>query len=426
MAISTGPLGMNARNYLYIRPYNNKQSKRIADDKLETKRILLQHAIATPRLYASFESRSSVGGFDWSTLPEKGFVIKPARGYGGGGILAIRKWQEDAGITVTGEEIDTRQLEAHIIDVLEGGYSLQYLPDKALIEERLISTALFRKYGAVGLADLRVIVFHHVPVMAMLRFPTAESGGKANLHQGAIAFGIDMRTGITTGAFYKNRYIKYIPETKVKTSGIKIPSWEDILVLATKTQSVSGMGYAGIDIVIDKEGSPFVLEMNARPGLTIQNANRESLRTRLERVEHMPLPSPKRGVEVAKSLFAKPFAEKVKTQTNILTVIQHITILQGTTSKKIKAKLDTGAQRSSIDKKLVEELGLEYAPHKIKVKSATGKKPRKVVYVTFQLAGKKIHTTASVADRSKLEYPMIIGRQDLDGFLIKPAYFERE
>jgi len=36
--------------------------------------------------------------------------------------------------------------------------------------------------------------------MAMLRLPTKESGGKANLQQGAIGLGIDMASGVTTSA----------------------------------------------------------------------------------------------------------------------------------------------------------------------------------------------------------------------------------
>jgi len=46
--------------------------------------------------------------------------------------------------------------------------------------------------GTYGLPDIRVIAYNMVPVMAMMRIPTKESGGKANIHGGACAVGIDI------------------------------------------------------------------------------------------------------------------------------------------------------------------------------------------------------------------------------------------
>src|SRR6185503_8203700 len=97
MAVTKKVLGMNARNYLYIRRYNSRSAKYVADDKLETKKLLLSNDIKTSRLFASFYSRDDILNFDWSTLPSAGFAIKPARGYGGGGILAFKKWYGDHG-----------------------------------------------------------------------------------------------------------------------------------------------------------------------------------------------------------------------------------------------------------------------------------------------------------------------------------------
>jgi hypothetical protein len=154
-------------------------------------------------------------------------------------------------------------MQKHALDILDGGFSLQFLPDKCFIEERLIPHPMFKKLGAVGIPDIRVIVFHHIPVMAMMRFPTEESGGKANLTLGAICFGIDLRTGITTSAYSKKGMISTIPSTKIKVRGIKIPMWDEIMLMAAQTQSVSGLGYAGVDIVIDKNGQPNILEVNA-------------------------------------------------------------------------------------------------------------------------------------------------------------------
>ena len=424
MPVNKAPLGMNARNYLYIYPFNSAEAKKNADDKLETKKILLKHNISTPNLYAKFESRAAIQSFDWNTLPENGFVIKPARGFAGGGILPIRKMKDGIATSVMGDELTIEQLQSHTSDILDGGYSLQFLPDNAFIEERLIPHPFFRKLGAIGIPDIRVIVFHSIPVMAMMRFPTEESGGKANVTLGAIAFGIDMRTGITVGAYSKKGKITTIPGTKIKVRGIRIPMWEEILLLAARTQTACKLGYAGIDIVLDKRDVAFVLEVNARPGLAIQNANNDSLRTRLERIENIPVPSPERGVEVSKSLFAQSFSEKVKQDPVVLTVVQPVTLTGNGKSIEVEAKLDTGAYRTSIDKKLAEELDLKPTGEFVTVTSASGETKRPLYKATFMLGGKKVVSTCSVIDRSKMNFPVIVGRLDLKGFLINPVFHE--
>lgn len=419
MAISKSVLGMNARNFLYIRPYNRPSAKHLADDKLETKKLLLENNIPTPSLLATFYTRKSVRNFEWD-LPENGFVVKPARGYGGNGIVAFKNWRDGIGTTVSGQEYTIKDLESHIFNILDGAFSLQYEPDKAFIEERVIQSSFFKKIAPVGLADIRIVGFRMVPVMAMLRIPTQQSFGKANLHLGALAVGIDLATGITTSATSKSRMIYFIPQSKKKTAGIMLPNWEDMLLLASRTQQIIGLGFAGVDIVIDAKKGPVILEVNSRPGLKIQNANLASLRTRLERIEDMDIPSPQRGVNLAKTLFAEKFSEKVSTSPQILPVIYPVFIKTKDTIKEIKAKLDTGAYRSSIDKALAEELNLEIEKEKVFIKSASGQAYRPTTKISFQLAGKKINSQVTVVNRSHLKYPMIVGRVDLKGFLIKP------
>jgi alpha-L-glutamate ligase-like protein len=421
MAISNKVLGMNARNFLYIRRYNRSSRYFVADDKLETKKLLLEHGIPTAKLYSDFSSREDIKEFNWKSLPETGFAIKPARGWGGGGILPIKKWDGEKGIAFSGQEYTVENLENHLLDTLEGAYSLQYLPDRAFIEERLIENPFFKKIKAVGIPDIRIIVLNGVPVMAMMRLPTKESGGKANLHQGAIALGIDIKTGITTNGVWHDKVIHFIPETKIKVQGIKIPDWDTLLLMATKTQLVSGLGYVGVDLVIDGKKGPLILELNARPGLSIQIANLASLRPRLERVENMGIDSAERGVEVAKSLFAASFATKVQIEKKVLGVIEPVRVIGPNNSKTVDAKLDTGAFRTSVDKQLIEELNIPIThDRKVFIRSASGQKYRPLINITFEISGKKIITDASIVDRSHLTYPIIIGRKDLKNFLIDP------
>lgn len=426
MAVSKTVLGMNARNFLYIRPNNKPSAKRRADDKLETKKTLLAFDLPTPELIATFYTSQDVRKFNWKKLPENGFAIKPARGYGGAGIVAFKAWNGRSGITVNGETYNSKQLSSLIFDMLDGAFSLQYLPDKAFIESLISPAPFFKKIAPIGLADIRVIVFHNIPVMAMMRIPTQQSKGKANLQQGAIAAGIDIRTGITSHALYHNDFIRRLPDAKIKTTGIKIPEWDKLLLLAARAQQASGLGFAGVDLVIDADKGPMILEINSRPGLKIQNANLSSLRTRLERVEGMEISTPERGVEVAKSLFAESFSEKVKTHPKILPVIYPVTIKYKEKIKTLSAKLDTGAYRTSIDIGLAEELGIPLSKDKIYIKSASGRGYRATVQLSFEIAGKKITTVASVVNRSYMKYQMIVGRIDLKGFLIDPNLEKEE
>jgi len=270
--------------------------------------------------------------------------------------------------------------------------------------------------------DIRVIVYDSVPVMAMLRLPTQHSNGCANLHQGAIGIGIDIRTGITTKAVFYGKEAKYIPGTKTKVRGIKIPKWNKILKIAVQAQKASKLGYAGIDVVLDEEDGPLVLEVNARPGLQIQLANGASLRTRLERVEGMQIPTVEYGIDLAKRLFAETSLTDIPEKDNVLSVFEKITLYGPKGKKTVTAKIDTGAYSTAVDQAIVEELGFKEVPDiRKRIFTSKGQAVRKVVKVLFKLRGRDVSTKASYTDRSHLKYPVIIGRSDLAGFLVDPT-----
>jgi len=422
MPVSKNILGMNARNFLFVNKYNSSEAKKIADDKLETKKVLAKNGIPTPDLLQAFYSREALRSFDWTSLPTKGFVVKPARGYGGLGILPVRKFENESAYINEHLSYSISQLESHILDIFEGAFSLKFLPDVAFIEERIILHPFFKKYRDRGIPDIRVICFNAVPIMAMLRLPTSLSNGKANLHQGALGFGIDIRTGITTGAILYDQHVDFIPDTKIKTRGIRLPFWDEMLKIASQTQFAVGLGYAGIDIALDRDRGPLILEVNARPGLSIQNANKTSLRSRLERVENIVVGNPERGVEIGKNLFTAEFSEKINISPIILSINQEVTIHTKDKEYKIQAKMDTGAQRSSIDRALIEKLNLPLTGESIHIISASGSGHRPTANITVEIGGKKKSIVATVAERSHLTFPMLIGHNDMKGFLIKPVY----
>jgi alpha-L-glutamate ligase-like protein len=420
-------LGLNSRTTLFSYKYNTRQAKKNADSKIQTARILKAADVPAPSIIFKFKDPLDINKFDWESLPGS-FALKPSRGLGGEGIIVVKKrdpLNRQYFITTRRKRINVPDLKLHILDILEGAYSMGNIPDVAFIQEYVGRHKVFRKYAYRGTPDIRVIVFNKVPVMAMLRLPTKESGGRANLHQGAIAVGIDIATGITTRAIWHGEFIRYKPDTKRKLHGIKIPSWDKILETAVRAQIVSGLGYLGVDIVLHPEKGPMVLELNAQPGLQIQLANRAGLRRRLDKVEDLTITSAEQGVRIAKALFVERFADRVKAEEGIKTInVWELVKVVAANKEKVEvvAKIDTGAWRTSIDKTLAKKLGLTKKENILwtkKFRSGLGREVRYVINLKYYLAGRKIKTIASLSNRSHLRSPLIVGRRDLAGFLVK-------
>lgn len=423
-------LGMNARNFRYTSVYNNAKAKAIANSKLLTKQTLKSAKIPTPKLFQAFTHGQDLDSFNFSKLPDS-FVVKPNKGLGGEGIIVVeKKLGPRTWLDAQGQEVTDADISLHIEDILEGRFSPQDLPDIAFIEERVRIHPLFAKYAYHGTPDIRLIIFNRVPVMAMLRLPTRESGGRANLFQGAIGAGIDLRTGTTTHAIVHGKEAIFVPGTRKKIRGIVIPEWDEVMRLAIKCQEMTGLGYLGADIVLQPsiktpgKTLPKVLELNAQPGLKIQLANRVGLQRRLERIEGLTVVSPEHGIRIAKELFGVKSGSQGSKSIKSVGVFETIKVVDANGAKvNIKAKLDTGAFRTSIDRELAHTLGL-LTPDNILMRktygSALGRSEREVIGITYYLSGRKIQTTASVADRSARRLPMLVGRRDLKGFVIKP------
>lgn len=306
-------LGMNSRNLRFIRSNNLQKGKRLADNKLKSKELLRKNDIPAPRLIAKIRNRQELDSFDFSSLPNS-FVLKPNMGLGGEGILVLygrKKNAQNVWVKADRSLVTEDDLRNQIRNILDGSFSRTNIPDIAFFEDRVRLSKSFKPYSYRGIPDIRVIVYNNVPVMAMLRLSTRESQGKANLQLGGIGCGIDMATGTTTSAVQgKSRIVENVPESRLSLSGIRIPGWDQILELAIRAQQVSGLGFLGADITIDRDMGPVFLELNARPGLSIQVANMEGLLTRLNRVEGLKVKSAKHGVKLAKNLFGGAIEEE--------------------------------------------------------------------------------------------------------------------
>ena len=164
-------------------------------------------------------------------------------------------------------------------------FSLGGKQDIALIEELIHFDNVFSGYSYDGVPDTRVIVFQGFPIMCMMRLSTSASDGKANLHQGAVGVGICVRTGRAVRAVQFGEPISIHPDTDKVLSELRVPHWPEVLELAASCYDMSGLGYIGTDIVLDRDKGPMLLELNARPGLAIQICNNAGLLPRLRLIE---------------------------------------------------------------------------------------------------------------------------------------------
>lgn len=465
-------LGLNRRNQEYIRPYNPPSAKRIADNKIRTKRVLAKEGIKTPEVYKLIRSKEQLKFLDWESLP-KSFVIKPNQGTGGNGIIVFfgKKKGELAWIRPSGDIMTKNDIILHIENILDGRFSMGNRKDIAIFEERVKTDPLLKQYSYRGVPDIRVICFNGVPIMAMTRIPTKRSDGTANLHSGAICVGIDIATGITTYAMQMNtssplsdtyediESTQDLIENK-PLRGIHIPDWDNILEIALKCQRVSKLGYIGVDIALDAEHGPIVFELNARPGLGIQVANKAGLRWRLEKVKDVEVKGIKHGIRLAKNIFGGEVEESIETISGrkVVTINEKVLVYNKTKRKKepekevARAFMDTGVLTSRISEAFANRVGListtkyfnslnvpkkfnslkdaqEYIDNNVKTltleenikrvaKIVDGEdvKVRPVVEVKVKISGEVKDIEAVIIEDS--EYHLIIGRDELRGYLI--------
>jgi alpha-L-glutamate ligase-like protein len=280
-----GILGMNARNVAYIARYNERSLFPLVDDKLKTKERAKKFGIRVPDLYGTVKYTGDLVNLEAMLDPLEGFAVKPLRGSGGKGIIIISGRSGKDFVKPSGKIVTLADIRHDISNILSGVYSLGGRPDTAVIESLVRGLPYLLEYSFEGLPDIRVIVFRGFPVMAMMRCPTRQSDGKANLHQGAVGVGINICDGSAIQAVQKNFIVSHHPDSDKDFSDLKIPFWDEILELSAKCYDMTGLGYIGCDFVIDEFKGPMILELNARPGLAVQIANGIGLKKRLRLVE---------------------------------------------------------------------------------------------------------------------------------------------
>jgi len=308
---SHGLLGQNARNLKYIKWGNFLLSKKLADSKLGTKKFLANHKVAVPETLWIIKKHSELD-IEKIAAYEPPFVVKPNNGYGGKWILIIdTKAADGSFVTNSGDVYSPKKLIEHFTYILDGFFSLSGGRDRIIIEKKIILIKEIELLGKYWLPDIRVIAYNMVPVMAMIRIPTEESDGKANIHGWACAVGIDIGSWRLTYISSKWKIVKSIPGIW-DVRGIVIPEWDKILSLVVQVQQVTGIKFLWCDVVLDADAGPLLLEINVRPGLEIQNVNLAPLAARLDKVEWVDVTSVEKWVRLGRDLFSWDIEERIK------------------------------------------------------------------------------------------------------------------
>jgi alpha-L-glutamate ligase-like protein len=280
-----GILGMNRRNAECIADHNPRALFPLVDDKLRMRDLCVRIGVPTPNVYATIAYHSMLRELPRSLGGRDDFVVKPNRGSAGRGVLVLTGKAGDDFLRHNGERLRLDQLRQHLSDILSGMYSLGGRPDSAIVQQRVRLHPAFAPVAYKGIPDIRVILYRHEPAMAMLRLPTRASNGRANLHQGGIGTGVDLDSGITNHAVLRNRLVERHPDTGVPVIGMQVPFWREVLDMSCRVSQEVGLGYIGVDIVVDADHGPMLLEANARPGLAIQIANARGLLPRLRAID---------------------------------------------------------------------------------------------------------------------------------------------
>ncbi|MDD5054796.1 MAG: DUF1704 domain-containing protein [Candidatus Peribacteraceae bacterium] len=409
-----GVLGLNARNLLFIKPFNPRKAVAFADDKMKTKMFLSARGIPTAKVFARIETRRQLKLFDFSSLPDE-CVLKPNAGFGGEGIIILKGRRNGVFLAQGKTPIEEWRLREHIEDILDGRFAVSGSTDTAFFEQILTPAEGFAPFRPAGLPDIRIVVFNLVPVMAMLRIPTAESGGKANVHLGGMGIGIDLAKGVTTHAAQYHHILKELPHG-MSIAGIEIPRWNELLLIASRIQSITNIGYLAVDLTLDRDMGPVLLEVNARAGLMVQVANLAPLRSRLDRVEGLNVSSPEKGVRIAQELFGERLSQREKEEEEKRPILGPQEILEisgdGFTVEE-RCVIAPEREQSTFSADLIEELRKEDAIEPVEGSRGAFK-------VKFVLGGKRIQTLVR-AGTEVHPARAIIGRRDLTGFLIDPG-----
>ncbi|MBB6645215.1 putative ATP-dependent zinc protease [Halobellus ruber] len=246
--------------------------------------------------------------------------------------------------------------------------------------------------------DLRVYVVGGEVVGAMYRY--APEG--------------DWRTNVSLGG-----------EVRDATDGMPTAAKETALYAA----DVVGLDYVGVDLIEGTDGW-FVLETNPTAGF--RGLHRATGRSPAPYIAKLAVEraggevDDDRVAELSSTLDDSRPAGMPRIETGTtgerptIGYIEEVVVSGTSGSTQAAAKSDTGATRTSIDTSLAAEVGAGPIKSMTRVKSGSRKSgdARPVVDLVIGIGGTQHTVTASVGDRSHMDYPLLLGRDILKHYQV--------
>jgi RimK family alpha-L-glutamate ligase len=199
---------------------------------------------------------------------------------------------------------------------------------------------------------------------------------------------------------------------------------EEVIDMACRASDVVGLDYAGVDLVQSVDGW-YVLEVNPTAGFKglFEATKRSPAPFIAELAIERAGGTVERGrvLELATTLDDSRPASKPRMPpvgpSEAVTVgyIEEVMISGTRGTKSVLAKSDTGATRTSIDTRLAADIGTGPIKDIVRIKSGSVKsgRSRPVVDLVVGIGGTRHTVTASVEDRSHMDYPLLLGRDIL-------------
>ncbi len=409
-----GLLWQNARNLKYIKGFNSKMARKLADSKLKTKEFLKSRGVPVPKTLAILKNHDQVTLERVMEL-DPPFVVKPNNWFGWKWIIVVDEVDASGNFVAnTGDIYSPEQMKIHLLNVLDGFFSLSWSRDRALIEKKIVITNEVQVLGTFWLPDVRIIVFNMVPIMAMLRIPTKESDWKANIHWWACAAGIDIWTGKLTYITQHSKIVKSVPWVG-DVRGLVLPDWDKMLEMSVRVQKETNIWYLGCDIVMDHKEGPLLLEINIRPWIAIQIANMARLKDRLERVEGIYINSVEKGVRLWRDLFSWDIEEKIRNLSwkKVLWSKEYISIIHNKKTHTYLTEIRSGRPTSIIDEDFVKNV--------LKIDKKDIEKSS--LFLDIEMMGEKKRIKFTIKDLGSVN--MILWMNSLKWFLIDPFKYKK-
>ena len=253
--------------------------------------------------------------------------------------------------------------------------------------------------------------------------------------EGASERNRDLRVYVVDDEVIASMY-RYAPENDWRTNVALGGSVEEVTELPAEAREYAltaadalGLDYAGVDLVEGSEGW-HVLEVNPTAGFKgLYSATGVSpapyiAKLAIERgggeVDDEQVANLSAALDDSRPSSMPVTAAEPTSETQIVGYTEEVLVSGTSGTERVIAKSDTGASRTSIDTRLAADIGAGPIRSMTKVKSGSVSSgaSRPVVDIVVAVGGNRHTVSASLADRSHMDYPLLLGRDILQHYQV--------